>query len=136
MVEATALNLNDPKKWNHWVIGTPPEVPQSSPFHSEQLQIMYSKNPEKTHFLEKEQEHWHISPIEEYYFVLHGNLKVKVEDTAIDLKSMQILPVPPGKRHRILDCSVPVEFLVIRAPISSDKTKVKSAGKGNARPSE
>ena len=125
MVKAAVLDLNDPRKWNLWVIGTPGDVPKSSPFYSEQLQIRYNKNPEKKLSLQKEVEHWHTPPIEEYYFLLQGTLKIKIDDDVVDLKPMQILPVPPNKRHRVLDYSFPVEFLVIRAPISSEKTKIK-----------
>lgn len=127
MVKVAVLDLNDPQKWNHWVIGTPDEVPRSSPFYSEQIQVKYNKNPKKEDSLQKEMEHWHTSPIEEYYFVLQGVLRVKVEGTVFDLKPMQILPVPPNKPHRVLDYSFPVEFFVIRAPISSEKTKMRSS---------
>ena len=125
MVEVAVLDLNDPEKWNHWVIGTPEEVPRSSPFCSEQLQVRYNKNPEKEHSLQKEVEHWHTPPIEEYYLVLRGTLRVKVEGTVIELGPMQILPVPPKKHHRVLDYSPTVEYLVIRAPISGEKTKIE-----------
>jgi len=124
MVEVAVLDLSDPQKWNRWVIGTPEAVPRSSPFYSEQLQVRYGKNPEKEHGLKNEVEHWHTPPIEEYYLVLKGTLKVKIEDTVIDLKPMQILTVPPNKRHRVIDYSFPVEFFVIRAPISSGRTKM------------
>lgn len=124
MVEVAVLDLNDPRKWNHWVIGTPEEVPESSPFHSEQLQIKYNKNPEKEHFLETEEEHWHTSPIEEYYFVLEGTLKVKIENKVFHLEPMQMLPVPPDKRHKVLDFSLPIQYFTIRAPSSSKRTKI------------
>jgi mannose-6-phosphate isomerase-like protein (cupin superfamily) len=126
MVRVAILDLNDPKKWNRWVIGTPMEVPKSSPFYSEQLQIRYCRNLEKENSLRDEVEHWHTPPIEEYYFVLQGALRVKVEDDILDVKQMQILAVPPKKRHRVIDHSVPVEFAVIRAPISSEETKIES----------
>lgn len=127
MVRVAVLDINDPQKWNRWIIGTPEDVPKSSPFYSEQLQIRYNRNPEKEHSLQKEVEHWHTPPIEEYYFVLKGTLKVKVEDTVINLKPMQILPIPPNKPHRVLDYTFPAEFLVIRAPISSEQTKMRSS---------
>ena len=126
MVKVAVLDLNDPKKWNRWVVGTPEEVPKSSPFYSEQLQIKYNKNPEKEFFLKKEEEHWHTPPIEEYYFVLQGTLEVKIENNAVSLEPMQILAVPPNKRHRVLDYSLPIQFFVIRAPISGEKTKIES----------
>ena len=121
MVKVAVLDLKAPKN-RHWVIGTPPYVPKSSPFYSEHIQIAYVKNPKKGHFKE-EPEHLHSPPIEEYYLVLQGTLKVKLEDTVISLKPMQILAIPPNKRHKILNHSLPMQFFTIRAPISTEKTK-------------
>ena len=126
MVKVAVLDLKNSKNWNHWVIGTPDEVPKSSPFYSEQIQVRYDKSVEKEGNLQNEVEHSHTPPIEEYYFVLQGMLRVKVEDEVIDVKPMQILAVPPNKRHRVVDQSSPTEFLVFRAPISSGKTKIES----------
>jgi mannose-6-phosphate isomerase-like protein (cupin superfamily) len=126
MVDVAVLDLKDPKKWNHWVIGTPEEVAKTSPFYSEQLQVRYNKNLEKTETLRDEVEHRHTPPIEEYYFVLNGTLKVKVEDDIIEVEPMQILAVPPNKLHRVVDQSFPSEVLVFRAPISSRKTKIET----------
>lgn len=125
MVKVAVLDLNDPKNWNHWIIGTPTEVPESSPFYSEQIQIAHVKNLEKG-ILEKEPEHYHSPPIEEFYLVLRGILKVKVEDNIIVLKPKQILAIPPNKRHKILNYSLPIQFFTIRAPISTEKTKIKT----------
>jgi mannose-6-phosphate isomerase-like protein (cupin superfamily) len=124
MVRVAVLDLEDPQKWNKWIIGTPEDVPKSSPFYSEQLQIKYNKNPDKEGFLEEEEEHWHSSPIEEFYFVLQGTLEVKVEDDVVNLGSMQILSVPPNKSHMVIDYSLPIQFFTIRAPISGEKTKI------------
>jgi mannose-6-phosphate isomerase-like protein (cupin superfamily) len=74
--------------------------------------------------LERQVEHYHTPPIEEYFLVLQGTLKVKVEDTVIVLKPMQLLTVPPNKRHTIIDYSSPLRYFVFRAPISSGKTKI------------
>jgi mannose-6-phosphate isomerase-like protein (cupin superfamily) len=126
MVEVAVLDLTDSTKWNRWIIGTPDEVPKSSPFYSEQLQVGYNKSMENDDKLRNEVEHSHTPPIEEYYFVLQGMLRVKVEDEVIDVKPMQILAIPPNKRHRVVYESSPVEFLVFRAPISSGETKIKS----------
>ena len=125
MVKVAVLDLNDPKNWNHWIIGTPTEVPESSPFYSEQIQIAHVKNLEKG-ILEKEPEHYHSPPIEEFYLVLRGILKVKVEDNIIVLKPKQILAIPPNKRHKIVNYSLPIQFFTIRAPISTEKTKIKT----------
>ena len=126
MVKVAVLDLTDSTKWNHWVIGTPDEVPKSSPFYSEQLQVRYNKSIENEDMLQNEVEHSHTPPIEEYYFVLQGMLRVKVEDEVIDVKPMRILAVPPNEPHRVVYQSSPAEFLVFRAPISSGKTKIES----------
>jgi mannose-6-phosphate isomerase-like protein (cupin superfamily) len=127
MVSVAVLDLSRPDAWNRWIIGTPEDVPVSSPFFSEQVQIAFVNNPEKGLFRKRETEHSHAPPIEEYYLVLKGSLKIKVEDEVITLKPMQILKVPPKKRHRITHCSHPVRWIIIRAPISTHQTKIAPA---------
>jgi mannose-6-phosphate isomerase-like protein (cupin superfamily) len=124
MVEVAVLDLKNQENWNRWIIGTPPAVSEKSPFHSEQIQIAFVNNPKKEDFLKIQVEHYHTSPIEEYFLVLQGTLKVKVEDTLIILKPMQLLAVPPNKRHTITDYSPPLQYFLIRAPISIEKTKI------------
>jgi mannose-6-phosphate isomerase-like protein (cupin superfamily) len=101
-------------------------VPKSSPFYSEQLQIAYVNNPEKKEFLGRQVEHYHTPPIEEYFLVLQGTLKVRVENRVIVLKPMQLLAVPPNKRHTVINYSAPLQYFVIRASISSEKTKINT----------
>lgn len=126
MVKIGVLDLNDPKKWNRWIVGTPEDVPKTSRFYSEQIQIAYVNNPEREWFLRMQKEHWHTPPIEEYFLVLQGTLKVKVEDTVIVLKPKQLLAVPPNKSHTIIDYSPPLQYFLIRSPISSEETKVEN----------
>jgi mannose-6-phosphate isomerase-like protein (cupin superfamily) len=116
-------DLNDPNTWNRWIVGTPEDVPESSPFYSKQIQIAYVNNPEKG-LLEKGTEHFHKPPIEEYYLVLEGTLKVKVENETVILKNMQILKVPPMKLHKITGYSLPLRYFTIRAPISTTQTRI------------
>jgi mannose-6-phosphate isomerase-like protein (cupin superfamily) len=125
MVLVAVLNLNDPNTWNRWIVGTPEDVSESSPFYSEQIQIAFVNNPERG-LLEKGKEHCHKPPIEEYYLVLEGTLKVKVQNETITLKPMQILKVPPMTQQKIIDYSIPIRFFTIRAPISTGKTKIAS----------
>jgi hypothetical protein len=75
MVKASILNLRSSENVNRWIIGGPPEVLKDSPFYSEQIQIAYVKNIQKG-ILDKEPEHYHTPPIEEFYFVMKGTLKV------------------------------------------------------------
>ena len=126
MVEVAVLDFNDPKNRNRWIVGTPKDVPKSSPFYSEQIQIAYVDTPDREWFFKMQKEHWHTPPIEEYYLVLRGTLKVKVEDTVIVLKPMQLLTVPPNKRHMIIDYSSPLQYFLIRNAIPGEKTKVES----------
>jgi len=123
MVKVALLDLKDPKNRNRWIIGTPKDVPKTSPFYSEQIQIAYVKNPQKG-LLEKEEEHSHTPPIEEYYLILEGTLTVRVEDKEITIKPNQILTIPPEKRHKITNYTLPLQFFTIRAPISTKKTKM------------
>jgi mannose-6-phosphate isomerase-like protein (cupin superfamily) len=123
MDSVSVKNLNDPNTWNRWIVGTPEDVPESSPFHSKQIQIAYVNNPEKG-LLEKGTAHFHKPPIEEYYLVLEGTLKVKVENETISLKNMQILKVPSMKRHKITGYSLPLRYFTIRAPISTTQTRI------------
>jgi mannose-6-phosphate isomerase-like protein (cupin superfamily) len=124
MIPIAVLDLNKPDAWNRWIVGTPEDVPASSPFFSEQIQIAFVNNPEKSEFRKRETEHSHAPPIEEYYLVLKGTLKIKVENKTITLRPMQILKVPPLKRHKIIHYSLPVRWIIIRAPISTPQTKM------------
>jgi mannose-6-phosphate isomerase-like protein (cupin superfamily) len=124
MVKVALLDLKDPKNRNRWIIGTLEDVLKTSPFYSEQIQIAYVKNPQKG-VLNKEPEHYHTSPIEEFYLVLKGTLKAKVENDVITIKSMQILAIPPETRHKIVSHSQHLQYFTIRAPISTEKTKIE-----------
>ncbi|NWG11078.1 cupin domain-containing protein [Candidatus Bathyarchaeota archaeon] len=124
MVKVEVLNLNKPENINRWIVGGPPQVPEDSPFYSTQIQIAYVKNIQEG-VLDKEPEHYHTSPIEEFYLVLKGTLKVKVENTIITIKPMQILAIPPKKRHKIVNHSQYLQYFTIRAPISTEKTKIE-----------
>jgi mannose-6-phosphate isomerase-like protein (cupin superfamily) len=125
VVKTAILNLKDPKNMNRWIIGGPPQVPKDSPFHSEQIQIAYVKNIPKD-ILTKEPEHYHTSHIEEFYLVLKGTLEVKVENDIMTIKPTQILAIPPGTRHKIVNHSQQLQYFTIRAPISTEKTKVEA----------
>lgn len=122
MVKASILNLNSPENMNRGIIGGPPQVLKDSPFYSEQIQIGYVRNVQKG-ILDKEPEHYHTTPIEEFYLVLKGTLKAKVENDIITIESMQILVVPPKTRHKIVSHSHRIQYFTIRAPISTEKTK-------------
>ena len=61
MDSVAVLSLDDPSVWNRWIIGTPEEVPESSPFYSRQIQIAFVNNPEKG-LLEKGIAHSHEPP--------------------------------------------------------------------------
>jgi mannose-6-phosphate isomerase-like protein (cupin superfamily) len=124
MVKVAILNLKNPENMNRWIIGGPPQVPKDSPFYSEQIQIAYVKNVQKG-ILNKEPKHYHTSPIEEFYAVLRGTLKVKVENDVITIKPMQILAIPPKTHHKIVNHSQRLQYFTIRAPISTAKTKVE-----------
>jgi mannose-6-phosphate isomerase-like protein (cupin superfamily) len=124
MVKVAVLNLKNSKNQNRWIIGSPNDVPKKSPFYSEQIQIEYVKNPKKK-FFEKEVEHYHKPPIEEYVILLKGKLKIKIENKIIILKPSQVIVIPPKKHHRTVGYSSHLEFLTIRAPISTKKTKIE-----------
>jgi mannose-6-phosphate isomerase-like protein (cupin superfamily) len=125
MVKVAILDLNNPENMNRWIIGGPPKVPKTSPFYSEQIQIAYVKNVQKG-ILEREPEHYHTSPIEEFYLVLKGTLKVRVEEDIITVKPMQILAIPPKTRHKIINHSQKLQYFTARAPVSTEKTKIET----------
>lgn len=124
MVDVAILNLMNPENINRWIIGGPPQVPKDSQFYSEQIQIAYVKNI-KEGILNKEPEHYHTSPIEEFYLVLKGILRMRVENDIITVKPMQILAMPPKTRHKIINHSQHLEYFTIRAPVSTEKTKIE-----------
>jgi len=125
MVKLAVLDLNESKNMNRWIVAGPPQVQKNSHFYSEQIQIAYVKNIQKG-ILTKEPEHYHTSPIEEFYLVIKGKLKVKVENDTITVKPMQILAVPPKKRHKIIAHSQKLQYFTIRAPFSTEKTKIET----------
>ncbi len=124
MVKVAVLKLDDPNNRNRWVIGTPEAVPIDSPFFSEQLELNHITNPDRKIYLENEKKHYHKLPIEEFYFVLKGILKVEIEDTIKVVKKREILTVPSEKCHKVKWFSKKVEFIVFRSPSSSDQDKV------------
>ena len=122
MVKVIVVNLDERKNWNKWVIGTAPAVPEDSSCHSNQIQVSHVKNPAEG--LRNEKKHFHKSPIEEYYLVLMGQLEVEVDDKIVALGAKELLAVPPNVFHKVCNFSIDVEFLVMRAPASTNETKV------------
>jgi mannose-6-phosphate isomerase-like protein (cupin superfamily) len=117
------LRLYESDNQNRWVIGTAPAVEKSSRFYSDNIQVYHAKSPDKEQYLVKEKMHSHEYPIQEFYYVLEGFLELDVRNSPVRLGSGEMLLVSPGESHRVKDFSNVVEFLVIRAPISNDKTK-------------
>lgn len=116
--------------WNHvneWVIGTPPGITCSERF-SAQIQMKYNnhriKKPDQP---TTESYHKHLQRAEEYYLVLDGSLKVKVDGQTYHIGKRQILAVPPMACHMVTYCSPDVEYLTIRAPYSHEATKIDCA---------
>lgn len=124
MVKTAIQDLKDPKNQNRWIVGGPPDVPESSSSHSKQIQVAFVNNPNREDFMKLQVEHYHTPPIEEYFLMLQGTLKVKIEDATVTLAPMQLLMIPPKKRHTIIDYTPPLQYFLIRAPISTTKTKV------------
>lgn len=121
MVRARVINLRkvDCKKW---AIGLPPDVGVKSARHSERIQIHYYLNREKRKSLE-EPYHAHTYPIEEYYFVLTGSITAIVDGKNMVVKAREILPVPPGVPHTVVAMTSNAEFLTLRTPVSTNKTR-------------
>lgn len=122
MVRTRILDLNHATRQNRWVIGTPPEVPKNSAFSSRAIQVNYQRRPGRE-ALKREETHLHTKPIEEFYFVLNGTLDVEVGAKTFAVRRLQVLCVPPGRYHKVVDFSDDSEYLVIRAPISTEKTR-------------
>ena len=123
MVRTAVLDLNLATEQNRWIIGIPPAVPEDSRFASKVIQVNYQKRPAKKELLKNEKRHSHPEPIEEFYLVLRGTLDVEVEEETLTVGERQILCVPPDKCHRVVNLSDDAEFLVFRAPVSTNKTK-------------
>ncbi len=117
------IKLDEKNNQNRWIIGTPPAVEKESPFYSGNMQINHIKQPKRDDFFSKEQKHSHNSPIEEIYLVLNGTLDLEISNQTVTIKSKELLVVPSEVIHQIKDFSDDIDFLVIRAPVSNDKTK-------------
>jgi len=122
MEEAYVLDLTEEKNRNRWIIGTPPVVDKLE-FYSEQIQIKYNQKTDKE-FINDEDYHKHPFPIKEYYLVLKGVLTVKVENSEFKVNPMNILVVHPFKCHKVIDCSLPLEYFTIRSPPSDETKKI------------
>ncbi len=126
ILKTMKMDLQNPKNRNRWIVGTPPDVPTKSDFYSDRIQIAYVKNPERKRFASFQTEHWHTPPIEEYILVIQGALKLRIEDKVTVVKPQQLLKIPPKIPHKIIDCTSPLQYFLIRAPISTEKTKVNT----------
>lgn len=122
LVRTRILDLNRATQQNRWVIGTPPAVPENSAFSSKAIQVSYQRRPGRE-ILRREETHLHTRPVEEFYLVLNGTLDVEMGAKTFTVRRLQMLCVPPGKYHRMVDFSADSEFLVIRAPVSTEKTR-------------
>lgn len=118
------MDLQDPNNLNRWIVGTPPDISKTSDFHSDQIQIAYVNNPERERFASFQVEHWHTPPIEEYILVIQGTVKIRIGDEIIIIEPLQLLKIPPKIPHKILDYTSPLQYFLIRTPISTEKTKV------------
>jgi mannose-6-phosphate isomerase-like protein (cupin superfamily) len=125
LVRTAILDLNLATEQNRWIIGSPPAVPESSRFSSRVIQVNYQKQPSKKELLKGEKRHSHPQPIEEFYLVLRGSIEVEVGKETLAVGERQILCVSPDECHRVVDLSDDAEFLVFRAPLSTDETKVE-----------
>jgi mannose-6-phosphate isomerase-like protein (cupin superfamily) len=122
LVRARVINLRkiDPRKW---AIGLPPDVSVKSARHSERIQVNYYLNRDKRRSL-RETYHAHTYPIEEYYCVLTGSITVVVDGENKVVKAREILPVPPEVPHMVVAMASNAEFLVLRTPPSTEKTRI------------
>ena len=118
------MDLQNPENLNRWIVDTPPDVSRMSGFHSNQIQIAYVSNPERERFASFQVEHWHTPPIEEYILVLQGAVKIRIGDEITTIEPMQLLKIPSKIPHKILDFTPPLQYFLIRTPISTERTKV------------
>jgi len=126
------INLSDPtyERDNRVVRSppyrTPPEIIRSSPHYSDQVNINYRRIAEAGHHVpdKRERLHFHKSPIEKYYIVLEGKLSVLMDGEECELGPLQLLKVPPNTRHKRTDYFGPLAYIVIRAPKSTEATKI------------
>ena len=123
MVSVSCLELRNSQLVNTWVIGTPPAVSDSKRF-STQIQIKYNSSKEKPIDRSGETYHRHIGSIEEYYLVLEGSLTLIVGGKPFQVRERELFAVPAHTCHKVTHFSDPVEYLTIRAPHSTEQTKV------------
>lgn len=64
---------------------------------------------------------------EEYYLLLHGELRLRIAGAALSLRALELLMVRPGVPHAILGGKGPIEHFGIRAPASEDRCMVGEA---------
>lgn len=107
-----------------WIVGTPPAIPKSSSAYSKWVQIGYTNTTSKV--TEKSKLHSHRRS-DEYYLVIRGTLRIRVEDRTYSLGPMHVLRVPERVPHMALDYTVPLTYFVMRTPsaLPSEKDVVE-----------
>jgi hypothetical protein len=132
MKRITVIDLTDPKYRNDPHIirsppkGTPLEIAATSSHWSRQVNINYKRviKPGFHASGTEERMHFHESPIEEYYIVLEGKLKLLVKRKEVQLSPLQLLKVPSNTPHKCTGYFAPLAYIVFRAPMSTGAAKV------------
>lgn len=86
-------------------------------FRSSNLQILWNCSDESWTDLGQ---HYHRES-DEVFIVLKGSLEVEVEQEVFTVDAGELCFFPAGVWHAITRANPPVEALVIRAPVTSDK---------------
>jgi len=118
--EEYLINLNDKKNQNTWIIGTPPVIELQSPNYSELLQVSHSKVPPFPSNIEEFHSH---DNSEEYYLVIRGNIRVRVNKRTYQVNPMNLLLIPKKIPHKIIDFKTPLQYFTIRTPASRPEEK-------------
>jgi mannose-6-phosphate isomerase-like protein (cupin superfamily) len=59
----------------------------------------------------------------EYYLTIKGSKILQVENEILEIRSGEIIEVPPQAQHNVIDLETPYQGLVFRSPILPDKVE-------------
>lgn len=102
---------------DHWALVCGRSPPNDFGFRTERLQVIYNNASDPWR---DEAPHLHRES-DEVYIVQEGVMVLMVEEAIIRVSAGEVLCVPAGTLHQLVDVVAPVTSLVIRSPSVDDK---------------
>jgi glyoxylate utilization-related uncharacterized protein len=108
----------------HWAVLCGQNPPDDFGFKTDRLQIIYNCASEPW---TDEEAHAH-GESDEVYIVLEGAMSIQISGRTVSVQAGELLCVPAGTVHQLVDVKTPVRSLVIRSPSVNDKLFATAEG--------